>query len=296
MATLEILLKVTLVIFMVGNLLGMGLHLRLADALRDLRDARFIVASILWGFVLLPGLAYAIVNAIPLAHPYAVGLLLLAMTPCAPFLPPMVERAGGDLGYTAAFMLLASIVTVAYLPFAVPLLIHGFSADPWTIARPLLLFLLAPLLAGLLIQKRSPAAASALAPIVKRVTGIDTLLMLALCVVVYGREFLDLAGSHAIGVQLAFFAVATVSPYLLGFGLPRAQRTVLSLGMATRNLGAAFAPLFAVPGFDQRATVMVALGVLMQAAFSFGAATVYRRAAAGGDGARRAQANPGSER
>ena len=51
----------------------------------------------------------------------------------------------------------------------------------------------------------------------------------------------------------------------------------MSLGMATRNLGAAFAPLFAVRGVDQRAIVMVALGVIMQVTFSFGAATFYGR-------------------
>lgn len=294
MEALEALLKVTLVVFMIGNLLDMGLRLRLSEALRDLADVRFLAASILWGFVLLPGLGYAITRVVPLSHPHAVGLLLLAMTPCAPFLPPMVERARGDVGYTAAFMLLASVATVGYLPFAVPLLIEGFSADPWTIARPLVLFLLAPLVVGLGVQSRSPAIAAKLHPIVKRVTGADTLLMLLLCVVVYGREFLGLVGSHAIGAQLLFFAVATVGPYLLGFGLPRAQRTVLSLGMATRNLGAAFAPLFAAHGADQSAIAMVALGVLMQAGFSYGAASFYRRAsgagAAGDEGGGRPEA------
>jgi bile acid:Na+ symporter, BASS family len=50
--------------------------------------------------------------------------------------------------------------------------------------------------------------------------------------------------------------------------------------MATRNLGAAFAPLFAVHNVDQRAIVMVALGVVMQATFSFLAATWFGRRAA----------------
>lgn len=72
----------------------------------------------------------------------------------------------------------------------------------------------------------------------------------------------------------------------------RGLRTVLSLGMATRNLGAAFALLFAVPGFDQRATVMVALGVLMQAAFPFGATTMYRRTTASRDPAAEAGTVP----
>lgn len=277
MATLEILLKVSLVIFMVGNLLDMGLRLQVAEALRGLRDLRFVAASLLWGFVVLPALAYAIAAFLPMAHPFAMGLVLLGMAPCAPFLPPMVDKARGDMGLAAAFMLLTAVVTVAYMPVAVPLLVHGLSAGAWTIAKPLVLFLLLPLMIGLVLQRRSPGLAERLHPLVKRATGIDTIAMLLLCVAVYGKEFVELIGSHAIGAQVLFFAAATVAPYWLGFGLPRAQKTVLSLGMATRNLGAAFAPLFAIPGVDQRAIVMVAFGVLMQASFSFAAATYLGR-------------------
>ncbi len=216
---------------------------------------------------------------VPLEPPYVIGLLLLALAPCAPFLPPMVDRARGDMGYTAAFMLLASVATVAYMPLAVPVLVKGFSAGAWTIAKPLLFFLLVPLAIGVAIQFRSASVASRLEPIVKKVTGIDTLLMLALCVVIYGKAFLGLVGSYAIGVQILFFSVAAVGPYLLSFGLPQGQKIVLSLGMCTRNIGAALAPLFAVPDVDQRAIVMVAFGVLMQAIFSFAAASYFGRRA-----------------
>lgn len=271
--TLQLLLKVSLVLFMLGNLLDMGLRLKLQEAIAGLKDRRFVALTLLWGFVLLPAFAVLLTELIPLGAPYAVGFILLAMAPCAPFLPPMVDRARGDVGHTAAFMLLCSVFTVIYMPLAVPVLVKGFTANAWTIAKPLLLFLLAPLALGLFVQFRSTAFASRLHPIVKNVTGGDTLLMLLLCVVVYGKEFLELVGSHAIGVQFLFFSVATVAPYVLGFGLGHGQKSVLSLGLATRNLGAAFAPLFAARDVDQRAVVMVAFGVLMQAGFSFAAAT-----------------------
>lgn len=45
--------------------------------------------------------------------------------------------------------------------------------------------------------------------------------------------------------------------------------------MCTRNLGAAFAPLFAVAGVDERAIVMVALGVPLQTIAAFVAARVF---------------------
>jgi bile acid:Na+ symporter, BASS family len=54
---LMILLKISLVIFMAGNLLDMGLRLNPRDALRGLRNVRFVAYVLLWGFVLCPALA-----------------------------------------------------------------------------------------------------------------------------------------------------------------------------------------------------------------------------------------------
>lgn len=273
----EKLLTISLVIFMVGNLLDMGLRLQVKDALAGLRNVRFVSISIIWGFVLCPALACFLVWIIPLGPFYAMGMVLLGMAPCAPFLPPMVERARGDLGYAAAFMLIASVVTVLYMPIAVPLLLKGLSASAWTIAKPLLLFLLIPLGIGMMIQRLRPSVAKSIQPTVKRATAVDTILMLVLCIGIYGKDFAGTFGTYAIGTQILFFTIASCASYLLSFGLAPAQKSVISLGMATRNLGAAFAPLFAVPNIDRRAFVMVALGVPMQTAAAVLTAMWLRR-------------------
>jgi BASS family bile acid:Na+ symporter len=103
--------------------------------------------------------------------------------------------------------------------------------------------------------------------------------MLVLCVVVYGKDFISAVGSYAFGTQILFFLGATAATYGLSFGLPQAQKSVLALGMSTRNLGAAFAPLFAVADIDQRAIVMVAIGVPMQTIASLLAARWFARRA-----------------
>jgi len=280
MEVLEVVLKVSLVLFMVGNLLDMGLRLKLQEAFAGLRNPRFVLQSLLWGFVLCPALAFLLVKIVPLDPAYGIGLVLLGMAPCAPFLPPMVERARGDMGSAAAFMILASVVTVVYMPVAVPLMVTGLTTDAWTIAKPLLLFVLVPLAIGVMIQRGSAPVAARLHPWVKKTTGVATLVMLALCVVVYGKGFLSAVGTYAIGTQILFFSVAASAPYALSFGLPRSQKSVLALGMSTRNLGAAFAPLFAVAAADQRAIVMVALGVPMQTIFSLLAARWFGSRAA----------------
>lgn len=184
---MELALKITLVIFMVGNLLDMGLRLDMTAALAGLRRVRFLAAILLWGFVLLPALAWGLTRLLPLSPDHATGLILLGMAPSAPFLPPMVDRAKGDLDLAAVALLVTSIAVVIYMPVIAPLITNGLEASPLTIARPLVLFLLLPLIVGIALQKGLPALAKRLHPAVKRVTGIDTLAMLALCLLIYGK-------------------------------------------------------------------------------------------------------------
>ena len=277
---LTTLLKISLLIFMAGSLLDMGLRLRLGDALAGLRNARFVTLSLLWGFVLCPAFAWLLTRVVPLDQPYAIGLILLGMTPCAPFLPMVAERARGDMGYPASFMLLASVGMVVYMPIAVPLMVEGLTVSAWTIARPLLTLVLLPLAIGMAILHASTPAASRLRPFVKKTTGVATIVMLALCVVVYGKGFIGSAGSYATLTQMIFFGVVTAASYGLAFGLPQSQKSVLSLGLCTRNLGAALAPLFTAPDVDERAIVMVVLGVPLQILFAFAAARAFARRAA----------------
>ena len=274
---ITLLLKFSLVIFMAGNLLAMGLQLHLREALNGLQDLRFAAWSLIYGFILVPALAVVLTQIIPLELPYAAGLMLLAMTPCAPFLPMVVEVARGDMAFAAAFMLLSSIVTIFYLPLAVPFLVTDLNIDSWSIAKPLLLLQLAPLVVGVAVRRFRPAWADHLHPPIKAVNTTATLAMLALCLISYGMGFINAIGTYAIGTQVVFFALLTSLPPLLSPGLRQDQKSVLSLGLCTRNLGAAFAPLFAAPGVDQRMVVMVALAVPMQVLFAFSAAKYFAR-------------------
>jgi bile acid:Na+ symporter, BASS family len=272
-------LKISLVIFMAGNLLDMGLRLNPQDALRGLKNARFVVLTLLWGFVLAPAVAYGITRVIPLEAPYAMGLILLGMTPCAPFLPMIVSKSKGDLGYTAAFMLLAAVGTVIFMPFAVPLMVKGLTVGAWAIAKPLFIMVLIPLAVGMVILRLSPAAATKIQPFVKKITGIATILVLILCLVVYGKGLLGAAGEFAVASQLIFFVIVSLFTYWFGIGLLHQQKVVLSAGMTTRNIGAALAPLLSVATMDQRATVMVVLALPMMVVVSLIAAKMFGRLA-----------------
>jgi bile acid:Na+ symporter, BASS family len=268
-------LKITVVIFMAGNLLDLGLRLDLKAALRGLKDVRFVTLSLLWAFVLCPALAYGLTIVIPLSPAYAMGLILLSLAPCAPLLPMMADKARGDLNYAATFILMASAGTVIYMPLMVPVMVKGLTVTPWAVAKPLLFLVVIPLVIGVIFKNLQAATASRIQPFVKKATGIDTLLMLALVVIIYGKGFIGSVGTYAIGTQVIFFTVITAASYAFGFGMPRNQKSVLSLGICTRNCGSALAPLFIAQGVDQNAIVMVSLGIPMMAGFGAIAAKIF---------------------
>jgi BASS family bile acid:Na+ symporter len=253
-------LRVSVIVFMAGNLLAIGLETDLRAALAPLRDIRFVVTATLLDGLLCPALAWLITRLLPIAPPYANGLLLIGLAPAAPFLPMMVRRAGGDLSYAAAFMLIAAVTTVVLMPLAIPVIVPGLSVDPWTIARPLVILLFLPMAAGTMTKTLAPSLAARLLRIVRPVGNAATVLLLAALAVRYFQGFVGAIGSYAIAAQLIYALGLVLGAYVMGAGMPAGQRSVLSLGACTRNLGAALAPLLVTPP-DPRAMVMVALAV-----------------------------------
>lgn len=278
MQALNTILNVTIVIFMVGNLLEVGLRLKVAEALAALRNVRFVVFTLLWCFVLGPALAVLLTKIIPLAQPYALGLVLLGMAPCSPAIPIMMRKSGGSLAYMSAFMVVAYAGTVVLMPFMVPLLAKGFTADPWTIAKPLVLFIALPLVIGAAIRRKNETVAEKAAPIVKKVTGLNTLILCAILLWVHRSDIFSAVGTYAIGTQILYYALIGFASYLLGFGLSYDQKAPMTLGICTRNVGPALATLMGVAGAPQGAITMCVLAIFLGAILSgFAAAAVLKR-------------------
>ena len=277
---LDVVLKITLVIFMFGNMLDLGLRLDLPKALHGLRDVRFVILTLFWGYVVCPALGYLMAVTLPLSPGYAMALVLVAIAPGNPFLAVSVSKARGDVNYAASFMLLASAVTVVYMPFMVPVLVKDLSATPWMIAKPMLVFILLPMVVGVIFKLRWESIAAKVQPFVKKATGLDTLAMVTLLLVVYGKGLISSVGTFALGSQIVLVAVIAAAAYWLGFGMPKAQKQILVLGLCARNVGAAMAPLFIVPNVDPDAIMATgALGTLVVIGSGLAIASIFAKSA-----------------
>lgn len=271
MDVIDVALGATVVLFMVSSLFSVGLAVTPRAALAPLTHRRFVMLTVVVGWIACPVVAWLLVQAVPLAPPYSAALMMLSLAPAAPFAPAMMQAADGDPAYTAGFMVLVSGMTVVIMPIAVPLLLPGAAPDPLVIARPLVAFVLLPLAMGLAVRHVHGELANRIARPAAAINTVAGAALMVFIVVRHGGDVLHAFGSYAIAAQIVFVGLVTMLAHLAGRGFPAEQRNVLTLGMCSRNLGAALAPLAAVER-DPRAIVMIAIAVPVTLVFSFATA------------------------
>jgi len=269
--------SIAVVIFAVSNIGAMGLELNPREALKDLRSIRAIGPFLLWGWMLGPALAWLIINLLPLSEGHAAGLILISLAPTAPFLPLMVLMARGDMSFAAACMLTTTKGTVLFLPLLAPLLIQGLTVDSWSLAKPLIVLVLLPLLIGGAIRAFAPNVAQKMLPVTQKIGMAFLLIVLVLTLVLYGREMLGAVGSFAPGAQILFFVTITAISYKIRFGLEQPQRSAMALGMCTRNIPALLTAFFGIANPPDGLFVMIVLAVPLSAIVAVVAARLFAR-------------------
>ncbi len=277
---LPIAFKISIVIFLYGSLIDMGIRLDLKDAVPALKNIRFLLYTMVWGFVLGPALAYLLAHIIPMDTAYANGIILQGLTPCAPFVALLVDRVKGNLELTAALMLVSIAGTVIIMPIVLPFLVKGMAVTPWMIGRPVLLSIALPFVIGILLRAKAEAVAPKIQPFIKKMTGIAAIAIIVLTLVIYGKDFVASIGSNTNLALIIFLLILATVPYLLGLGLHYDEKIVLSIGITSRNIGAAIVPSIAIPGIDPRTTVVVLLSLLYMTIFALLTGKLFGRPAA----------------
>jgi BASS family bile acid:Na+ symporter len=264
-------------VFTVANLAAMGLQVRVPEVAAALRNKKSLALIFVWGWVLGPAFGYLITRVLPLAEPYVVVVLLASLAPCAPFLQQMVAKARGDMGFAGAFIPLVAVGTVVLMPLMAPLLIQGLTISTWALAKPLLLTILLPLVLGAAIRHYAGTVATRIFPAVKGLALLSTLMTIVWCLLIYGRGMLNTAGSLALLSMTLFMVGMAIVTYRFGFGASQAQRSVMALGMGTRNIAAVLAAALAIPNADPRIVVMVVMWTLWSVVLAAIGANLFAR-------------------
>jgi len=275
--SMEEIYKIVVMVFTVSNLAAMGLEINKDEALKALKNPRFIMLILVWGWIVGPAIAFGLTKVIPLSEAHAAGLLLISLAPTAPFFPLMVTKARGDMSSAGAFILVATIGTVIFLPILVPVLIEGLEVSVWALAKPLLIMVLLPLLIGFAIRVYKAPIADKLFPVIKKIGTLFLLITAVLTFWLYWEEMLSAIGSYAVGAQVIFFALITFLSYKIPFGLKKTQRSGMALGMCTRNIAAVFVAYFGITNPDPGVFVMIVLVVPLALIVALIAAKIFAK-------------------
>lgn len=264
-------------LFTVSNLAAMGLQVHMPDVKKAFENKKAIVMIFVWGWLLGPIVGIAITKALPLDEPYVIVILLASLAPCAPFLQQMVVKAKGEIAFAGAFIPLVVVGTVVFMPIISPLLIDGLAIDTWALAKPLLLTILLPLIIGAALRYNFEAFIIKIFPVAKKFAVLTTLLTIISCLILYGPGMMDTAGSMALLSMTIYMVVMAIITYSFGFGMKQSQRSVMSLGMGTRNIAAVLAAALAIPDADPRIVVMVVMWTLWSVVLAALGARVFSK-------------------
>ena len=246
---------VAMLSFVVSSMLAMGAGLTVSQISEPLRNVRLVVLALLANFVVMPLGALGLAKVLSLDEPFGIGLLLLGCAAGAPFLPKLAELAKGNLAFAVGAMVLLMVVTVAYLPIVLPLLLPGITVHPWNIARSLLLLMLLPLVIGLVLKARYGDLAERVKPVLDWISNISLILLVCLITAANIDKVLQVFGTRGILAGLLFIGLGLGTGWLLG-GSSADTRRVMALGTGQRNIAAAL--VVASQSFsDPKVVVMV---------------------------------------
>src|SRR5436190_9992724 len=187
---------IAMLAFVISSMLAMGVGLSISQIIQPLRNPRLIVFALLSNFVLMPLCAFALSTLLRLDEPLGVGLLLLGCAAGAPFLPKLAELARGNLPFAVGAMVLLMVITVAYLPIVLPLVLAGVTVNPVKIVQSLALLMLLPLAIGLFVKARYESTAVRVKPTLDWLSNISLILLIVLITVVNFDKVLQVFGTR----------------------------------------------------------------------------------------------------
>ena len=249
-------------VFTIMNLLSMGLQVNLGSMFKVVRNPKFLGLVLVLGWVIGPVLAYLITLILPLDNSYIIVLFIGSLAPCAPFLPPLIPKAQGDVIFAGAFIPVAAICTSLLVPVIAPMLVKGIELSVISLLKPLFITLLVPLFIGAIIKTFKSSIADKIFNPVKKIAGLSTALTIILCIIIYHRPMLATAGSMATLAMTIFMVVIALISYYSAVGFNRGERIVLSLGIGTRNIAAVLIGVLTIADVKPNMVAMVIIWTL----------------------------------
>ena len=237
--------------FVVLVMFSIGLRVSSGELLLVLRNRALFTRTLLANCVLIPAIGFLLVKLFPLTPDATVGILLLAAIPGTPIALQFTRMARTRLAFAAVMTFVLSVVSIALIPLAVevmPRTAQRSERPIWHLVISILVYIAAPLCAGLWMARRLPNLAPRLVlPLEILATGVFVFLMWETRLA--RREALYAVAGR--GTILAMFLLLILSMLIGWFtgGQDRESRRVLATATGMRSvIGVLYIARYCFPG------------------------------------------------
>jgi BASS family bile acid:Na+ symporter len=238
---LDRLINILVMITLIEMMVAIGLGVTFTELFRITRNGRLVARAALANYVCVPAVTVGLLLLFASPAMVAVGFLILAVCPGAPYGPPFTAIAKGNLAVAVGLMVLLAgscAILAPILLYALVPLVSGNDPLPVDAARIVITLLatqLVPLCVGLTVRQWRPTVADRLQKPAQRVS---TLLNLAVVGFILGTQYHLLVGipARAFVGMLGLLIASWAAGWLLG-GRETDTRRAMTLTTSLRNVG-----------------------------------------------------------
>jgi bile acid:Na+ symporter, BASS family len=218
---------------------GSGLQVNRTHLVEILKNAGLLVRVLIANFLIVPAAGYGLAKLFRLPIEVETGFLLMVIAPGVPFVLAQVRKRGGRLALAVEMALVLPLLSILTIPITAALVLPAGASAHIPLAQflvTLVLFQFVPLLLGMVVGERLPAAAQRLGKPLQIVFFAAVIALIAVMAPKLVHDVTLVYGSNGMWAMLCVVLVSLGAGWLLG-GPAREDRRVLSLGTALRNVG-----------------------------------------------------------
>jgi len=224
--------------FVILVMLSIGLRVRGGELLEVLGKRALFTRTLLANCIIIPGIGFLLVKLFPLTPDASMGILLLAAIPGTPIALQYTRKAKARLAFGAVMTLVLSLASIVLTPLAfevMPRIAQRSERPILNLIASMLLYISAPLCAGLWMARRAPTMAPRL------VVPLEILASAVFVFIMWETRLARREALYAIaggGTILALFLLLAISMLIGWFigGPGDESRRVLATSTGMRNV------------------------------------------------------------
>jgi BASS family bile acid:Na+ symporter len=263
--SIDQLINLLVTITLIEMMVAVGLRVTFAEIIETARDWRFVAQAAVANYVLVPAVAIILLLLFHAGPMVAVGFLVLAVCPGAPFGPPFARIAHADVPAAVGLMVILAGSSAILSPLLLSVLLPWLSGSeapqvaPLALVGTLLITQLLPLLAGLLVNHWHPQLAARLLAPFERVSKLLNLGVVGLILATQFQMLAEIRLMAFLGMLLLLAASLAIG-WLMG-GPGAELRKTMALTTALRNAGLGLVIVTGTFAGTPAATATLAYGI-----------------------------------